>query len=176
MNEIVKRTLVTASGQELDIRTPYVVREVSIPQQMRVPLYIDGTLKSTEELAELGLTIREYTQDELDAIFYAGLYASNPDLETRVRQYATMLSDLGLEPTATLDDIMTAIEASETITDKVAFGLQAKTVYDAIVTNLEFCGSETPFVDTYEQLAKLIQYLPQSDPSDPSDPSTPEEE
>lgn len=160
MNEIVKRTLVTASGEELDIRTPYVVREVMVPQQMRIPLYVNGTLKTVEELAELGMTIREYTQDEVDAIFYAGLYASNPDLETRVRQYAAMLDTLGLEPTATMDDISDAITASEAITDKVAYGLQAKTVYDAITCNLEFCGSETPLVDTYNQLAKLIQYLP----------------
>ena len=160
MNEIVKRTLVTASGEELDIRTPYVVRAVLITQPMRVPLYVNGVLKSAEELAELGLTVREYTQDELDAIFYPGLYEANPDLETRVRQYADMLDTLDLEPASSLDNIMTAIEASETIADKVAFGLQAKTVYDAITCNLEFCGSETPFVDTYTQLAKLIQYLP----------------
>lgn len=163
MNEIVKRTLVTASGEELDIRTPYVVREVMVPQQMRIPLYVNGTLKTVEELAELGMTIREYTQDEVDAIFYAGLYASNPDLETRVRQYAAMLDALGLEPTASMDDISGAITASEAITDKVAYGLQAKTVYDAITCNLEFCGSETPLVDTYNQLAKLIQYLPQEE-------------
>ena len=160
MNEIVKRTLITASGQELDIRTPYVVREIMIPQQTRVPLYINGILKSAEELLALGLTIREYTQDELDVIFYAGLYASNPDLETRVRQYATMLSDLGLEPTATMDEITAAITASETIADKAAYALQIKVLYDAIVTNMEFCGSSEPFVDTYTQLAKLIQYLP----------------
>ncbi len=163
MNEIAKRTLVTASGEELDIRTPYVVREVLVPQQMRIPLYVNGTLKTVEELAELGMTIREYTQDEVDAIFYAGLYASNPDLETRVRQYAAMLDTLGLEPTATMDDISDAITASEAITDKVAYGLQAKTVYDAITCNLEFCGSETPLVDTYNQLAKLIQYLPEGE-------------
>ena len=169
MNEIVKRTLVTASGEELDIRTPYVVREIMIPQQTRVPLYINGILKSAEELLALGLTIREYTQDELDVIFYAGLYASNPDLETRVRQYATMLSDLGLEPTATMDEITAAITASETIADKAAYALQIKVLYDAIVTNMEFCGSDTPLVDTYTQLAKLIQYLPQSDPSNPEE-------
>ena len=169
MNEIVKRTLITASGQELDIRTPYVVREIMIPQQTRVPLYINGILKSAEELAELGLTVREYTQDELDAIFYPGLYEANPDLETRVRQYKESLDTLGLEPTATMDEITAAITASETIADKAAYALQIKVLYDAIVTNMEFCGSDTPLVDTYTQLAKLIQYLPQSDPSNPEE-------
>ena len=161
MNEIAKRTLVNASGEELDIRTPYVVREVLVPQQMRIPLYVNGTLKTVEELAELGMTIREYTQDEVDAIFYAGLYASNPDLETRVRQYAAMLDTLGLEPTATMDDITAAITDSATITDKAAYATELKAIYDAIITNLEFCGSATPHMDAYLELSKLIQYLPQ---------------
>lgn len=159
--EIVKRSLIVADGTELDILTPYVVRDVTVVQSMRIPLYVNGTLKSTEELAALGLTVKEYTQDEVDTAYYAALYASNADLVTRVRQYKGYLDELGLAYTSTMDEITAAITGSETIVDKTAYALQVKAVYDAIVTNMEFCGSETPLVDTYNQLAKLIQYLPE---------------
>lgn len=39
--------------------------------------------------------------------------------------------------------------------------MEMKAVYDAITTNLEFYGSETPHKDTYNYIAKLIQYLPE---------------
>ena len=45
--------------------------------------------------------------------------------------------------------------------DKAALALTMKTVYDAITTNLEFYGSDSPHMDTYTMLAKLIKYLPE---------------
>ncbi|MGF0039012.1 hypothetical protein, partial [Victivallis vadensis] len=85
--DIVKRTLVdsTAGGAELDIKTPYVIRQVPVPTRMRIPLYVAGELKSAEELAELGLTIREYTRLEVETAQYAAVYAANPTLAERVR-------------------------------------------------------------------------------------------
>lgn len=159
---VLQKLKVTETGVEMDIKTPYVIRDVQITKSMRVPLYVKGVILSDEELAELGLEIVGYTQDELDAITYAAMYEANADLETRVRQYKGYLDELGLEYTATLDEITTAIEGSETLTDteKTALALKIKTVYDAIITNMEAIGSETPMMDTYEQLGKLIQYLP----------------
>ena len=48
--DIVKKTLVdsTLNNAEYDIKTPYVTRTVNVPQQMRIPLYVNGQLKSTE--------------------------------------------------------------------------------------------------------------------------------
>lgn len=39
--------------------------------------------------------------------------------------------------------------------------MEMKAIYDAITTNLEFYGSETPHKDTYMYIAKLIKYLPE---------------
>jgi len=52
-NEIVLNVLVDADGNELNILTSFVERDVTIVRKMRVPLYVDGQLKSAEELAEL---------------------------------------------------------------------------------------------------------------------------
>lgn len=53
--DIVKATLVdsTLNNAEYDIKTAYVTRTVNVPQQVRIPLYISGQLKSTEEQSEL---------------------------------------------------------------------------------------------------------------------------
>ncbi|MDD5697666.1 MAG: hypothetical protein PHH77_03530 [Victivallaceae bacterium] len=148
-------------GAEMDIRTPFIEREIQVVQQAKVPLYVDGVLISDEKLAALNLERVGYTQAQLDTIYYGNLYQANPDLAIRVRQYKGYLDELGLAHTATMDGITAAVTGSETIEDKVAFALQCKTVYDAIVTNMEYCGSETPLKDTCESIAKLIQYLPE---------------
>ena len=109
--DIVKKTLVdsTADGVELDIKTPFVIREVQVPTQMRIPLYVAGVLKSEEELAELGLTIREYTRLEVETAYYADLYARDAAgdgaLQLRVRQYKAQLDQLGLPYDAEQDTV-----------------------------------------------------------------------
>lgn len=166
--DIVKRTLIdgTLDGAELDIRTPYVVREVQVTQRQRIPVYVNGKLKSAEELAELGLTVREYTRLEVEIAFYADLYerdaAGDGALQLRVRQYKGMLDTLGLAYDTPQDAIMTAIQsASITDAEKATLALTMKTVYDAITTNLEYLGSDCPHMDTYEKLPKLIRFLPE---------------
>ena len=147
------------NDQEMDIRTAFVEREIQVPQNVRVPLYSDGVIVSDEQLTALNLERVGYTQTQIDTVHYAALYAANPDLETRVRQYKGYLDELGLSYSASMDDIMAAI-ANSTIENKAAYGTQLSATYDAIITNLEFCGSDTPHMDTYIELAKLIQYLP----------------
>lgn len=149
------------TSEEMDIRTPFITRERQVTRTLKFPLYVDGQIISDSELADLQLERVGYTQDQLDEIHYAALYNSNPDLETRVRQYKGYLDELSLPYDATMDDITAAIEEATAITDKAAYGAQLSAVYDAIITNLEFCGSPTPHMDACEQLVKLIQYLPE---------------
>ena len=150
------------SGVELGIRTPFIEREIQITKQAKVPLYKKGVLISDEQLAELKLERVGYTQTQIDTVHYAALYAANPDLETRVRQYKGYLDELGLSYSASMDDIMAAI-ANSTIENKAAYGTQFSATYDAIITNMEFCGSDTPHMDVYIELAKMIQYLPEAE-------------
>lgn len=166
MSEVYKRILVEADGTELPEDKTFVIRELPVPTRVRCALYDgNGQLKSAEELAELGLTIREYTEEEWDARVYGNLYAQDAAgdgaLATRVRQYKGMLDTLGLAYNSTQDVVMAAIQGAEMATeDKAALALTMKTVYDAITTNLEFYGSENPHMDTYTMMAKLIKYLP----------------
>lgn len=155
----------TQGGAELDIRTPYVTREVQVTQRQRIPLYVAGKLKSTEDLATLGLTIREYTRLEVETAYYADLYARDAEgdgaLQLRVRQYKNLLDQLHLDYSSTQDAVMAAIQTADMDVDgKAALALTMKTVYDAITTNLEYLGSDCPHMDTYEKLPKLIRFLP----------------
>lgn len=117
--DIVKETLVdsTLNNAEYDIKTPYVTRTVNVPQQMRIPLYVNGQLKSTEELAELGLSVRKYTRLEVDTAYYADLYAQDAQgdkaLRLRVTQYKAYLDQLGLSYSVSQDTIMAAIQQSD---------------------------------------------------------------
>lgn len=160
--DIVKRTLVdsTAGGAELDIRTPYVIRQIPVPTRMRIPLYVAGELKSAEELAELGLTVREYTRLEVETAQYAAVYAANPTLAERVRQYAALLDAYGLAATATSDEISAAIMGDESKTDaeKTAAGAALLTLIHDIEINYQETGE--PGLDAWAALPKLIKYLP----------------
>src|SRR5574344_331488 len=86
--DIVKQTLLQEDGQELDIKTPVVVREIPVPTRVRVPLYVNGVLKSAAELSALGLTVKSYTRLEVETAEYTALYVANPTLAERVRQYS----------------------------------------------------------------------------------------
>ncbi len=182
--DIVKETLVDSTlNTEYDIKTPYVTRTVNVPQQMRIPLYVNGKLKSTEELAALGLSIRKYTRLEVDTAYYTDLYARDAAgdgaLQLRVRQYKAQLDQLCLPYDSSQDVVMEAIQAAPlTDAEKAALALTMKTVYDAITTNLEFYGSTQPHMDTYKQLAKLIRFLPElpETPEQETDPATEETE
>lgn len=165
--DIVYTVLVdsTQGGAELNIKTPYVTREVQVTQKQRIPLYVAGKLKSTEELAELGLTVREYTRLEVETAYYADLYARDAEgdgaLQLRVRQYKNLLDQLHLDYSSTQDAVMAAIQTADMdVDEKAALALTMKTVYDAITTNLEYLGSDSPHMDTYSKLPKLIRFLP----------------
>lgn len=168
-NDIVKQVFVeNETGKELDITTKYVVRVVNIPTQMKVPLYRNGVMISEQELAEIGLTLKSYTQDEMDEIEYTDMYTRDAlgdgALQKRVRQYKALLDQLGLPYDANQDVVMVTIQNAQLDdTTKATLALTMKTVYDAITTNLEYLGSDMPHMDTYEKLAGLIKYLPEEE-------------
>ena len=146
---------------ELEDRTAFIEREIAIPTVVRMPLYEGGALISDERLTALNISKIGYTQAQLDAIRYPAMFAANADLATRVRQYKAKLDELGIAYDSTMDAITAAIATSATIEDKAAYGSEMSAIYNAIITNLEFCGSDTPHMDAYNELAKLIQYLPE---------------
>ena len=151
------------NNQEMDIRTAFIEREIKVTKQAKVPLYVDGVLISNEHLAALNLVRVGYTQTQIDTAHYAALYAANPDLETRVRQYKAYLDEIAVDYASSMDEILVAIDTFCQLKnkDKALYGSQLKVVYDAIITNMEFSGSDTPHMDVYIELAKMIQYLPE---------------
>lgn len=179
-NDIVKQTLIeTASGLELPITTKYVVRTIPVPTRMKIPLYENGELISAERLAELGLTVRNYTRAEVEAQEFAGYYAMNPTLAARVRQYAALLTAYGLPVTATSDQINAAIMASDqTDAEKTAAAAGLLTlIHDIEINWNEVSGNG---LSAWSVLDKLIAHLPSgeapSTPSTPSDPSDPSDQ
>ncbi len=164
--DIVATVFVDQEGKEFPINTPYYEREVMIPKKVRTPLYVNGVRLGDSALSEMGLSIKEITRAEQDQRICAALYAQDAEgdgaLKLRVTQYKATLDALELPYTASQDEIMTAIQASnKTDAEKAELALTMKTIYDAITTNLEFYGSETPHKDTYLMISKLIKYLPQ---------------
>lgn len=170
--DIVNQTLVDAenNGLEIDIRTPHVIRERPVIQQLRIPLYVNGHLKTTAELAELGLTIRNYTRLEVDTATYAGYYAANPDLAKRVREYKAHLDALGLPYTATTDDITGAVKADATLTEaeKLELGQAIKAVFDNIALNLQALEIPESSFYAWSNMPKLIRFLPAEQPPEPA--------
>ena len=182
-NDIVKQTLIeNATGAEMPITTRYVVRIIPVPTRMKIPLYENGALISAERLAELGLTVRNYTRAEVEAAEYAGYYAMNPTLAARVRQYAAMLTAYNLDVTATSDQINAAIMASDqSDAEKTAAAAGLLTLIHDIELNWNEVSGDG--LTAWSVLDKLIAHLPSgeaastastaSTPSDPSDQSDP---
>lgn len=161
MSEIVKTVILNSNGEA--VTTPYVDRDVQITKRMRIPLYVAGHLKSDEELAALGLTVRRYTQAELDAEECEKLYAANPDLAKRVREYKSYLDQIGiLDYSANTDMIEEAIAISTTIEDKEQYVLRIKTAFDNIVLNLQAINSDYTSFTAWSKMPALIANLPSS--------------
>lgn len=163
--DIVKETLVDAENNntELDIKTRFITRLRMTPLNVKVPLYVNGVLKSPETLAKLGLTIRKYTRLEVEIKLYGNYYAANPDLAPRVRKYKGYLDRLGLEYTATTDDISAAIQGDATLseTEKLQLAQEVKAEFDNIALNFEALGIEGASYEAWRTMSKLIRFLPE---------------
>lgn len=161
MSEILKTVILNSNGEA--VTTPYVDRDVQITKRMRIPLYVAGKLKGDEELAALGLTVRRYTQAELDAEECEKLYAANPDLAKRVREYKSYLDQIGiLDYSANTDMIEEAIAISTTIEDKEQYVLRIKTAFDNVVLNLQAVNSDYTAFDAWSKMPALVANLPSS--------------
>lgn len=160
---VLRKLKNTGTGEFLEIRTPFVEREISVPTRVRIPLYVNGELLSAAELADLGLEIVEFTQDELDAQTYPSYYAANPDLAIRVRQYKALLDTLGLAYDATTDDIEEAVAISVSVeeSDKLALITRIKAAFDNVVLNLQAIGVEAASYEAWRAMPKLVKYLPE---------------
>ena len=153
------------TNNEMDIKTPFIIRTVNVPTKLRYPLYSNGELISDEELSKLNLVRVGYTQDQLDAIQIPEMYKLNPDLLLRVKQYKQLLDKIGAEYTSSLDEITILIKNNEELSneERATLAIELTSVYDAIITNLEYCGSVTPHMDAYQYISRLIKYIPQEE-------------
>lgn len=153
------------TNNEMDIKTPFITRTVNVPTKLRYPLYSNGELISDEELSKLNLVRVGYTQDQLDAIQIPEMYKLNPDLLLRVKQYKQLLDKIGAEYTSSLDEITILIKNNEELSneERATLAIELTSVYDAIITNLEYCGSVTPHMDAYQYISRLIKYIPQEE-------------
>lgn len=171
MSEIVKyRVRETGSETFLPDNTAYVIRTIQVPKTCKIPIYENGVLHSDTVLAELGLEKVGFTQEQLDAEYYGNLYAENPNLAARVRQYVGILGKYGLEPTATSDEISAAIMADENSTpeEKAATsGSLLALIHDVELNYNEVTGDG---LEAWNVLDKLIQYLPPE--TEPAAPET----
>ena len=92
---------------------------------------------------------------------YAEWYAANPDLATRVREYAALLDGLELAHTATTDEIAAAINTQiEGDSARVTMILQMRTAFDNIVLNLEYLDVTKPQYTAWSEMPNLIANLP----------------
>ena len=159
-NDIVKQTFIeTETGNEFPITTRYVVRTIPGPTRMKIPLYENGALISAERLAELGLTVRNYTREEVEAEEYSEYYTKNPTLAARVRQYAALLTAYNLPVTATSDEINAAIMASsQSDAEKTAAAAGLLTLIHDIELNWNEVSGDG--LTAWSVLDKLIKYLP----------------
>ena len=161
--DIVHRTLVdsTRGGIELDYRTPYVVRPQTIVRDVRIPLYVRGRIISDEELAALGLTVREYTRLEMDTKTFGEYYEQNPALAARVRQYKGYLDSYNLPVSAKSDEIAAAIQGDEGMSD--AEKTTAAATLLALIHDIEINWNEVSGegFTAWEAMPKLIRFLPE---------------
>ena len=159
--DIVKQVFVEKeTGNELSITTRYVIRTINVPTRMKVPLYKNGVMISQQELAQLGLAVKNYTREEVQEAQYKGYYEKNPTLAVRIRQYATLLNTYNLPITATSDQINYAImHSQQTDAQKTAAAAQLLTLIHDIELNWNEVSGDG--LTAWSVLDKLIKYLPQ---------------
>ena len=174
-NEIVLRKFRNKkTGEEFSLQTAFFEKEIKVPTLVNVPLYVDGVMISEKELSALGLEIVGYTQEQLDTAAYAELYAANPDLAPRVRQYRDYLDSLALPYDATTDQVDAALLAREDLDAAGRLELSSRIaakLHD-IEVNFEMMG--IPGQTAWSAIPKLVKYLQVPAPEIPEAPEQPE--
>lgn len=93
---------------------------------------------------------------------WQGYYSENPDLAVCVRQYKMILDSYNLNYKAKSYDLSAAITGDRTKSDieKIQLAFTAQSLWNNIILNVESLNIHNPMSWTWENLPKLIEYLP----------------
>ena len=126
--------------------------------------------KSISQLKVQEGQIVEKTEEEIEAEnvlteknLFEGYYQQNPDLIRCVTEYKALLDQYSLEYTATTSDISSAVLADEGKNDieKAQLGFSIQAIWNNIVLNLEYLHINNALYYAWQNMPKLIKYLPQ---------------
>ena len=126
--------------------------------------------KSISQLKVQDGQIVEKTEEEIEAEnvlteknLFEGYYQQNPDLIRCVTEYKALLDQYSLEYTATTSDISSAVLADEGKNDieKAQLGFSIQAIWNNIVLNLEYLHINNALYYAWQNMPKLIKYLPQ---------------
>lgn len=126
--------------------------------------------KSISQLKVQDGQIVEKTEEEIETEnvlteknLFEGYYQQNPDLIRCVTEYKALLDQYSLEYTATTSDISSAVLADEGKNDieKAQLGFSIQAIWNNIVLNLEYLHINNALYYAWQNMPKLIKYLPQ---------------
>lgn len=126
--------------------------------------------KSISQLKVQDGQIVEKTEEEIEAEnvlteknLFEGYYQQNPDLIRCVTEYKALLDQYSLQYTATTSDISSAVLADEGKNDieKAQLGFSIQAIWNNIVLNLEYLHINNALYYAWQNMPKLIKYLPQ---------------
>lgn len=126
--------------------------------------------KSISQLKVQEGQIVEKTEEEIEAEnvlteknLFEGYYQQNPDLIRCVTEYKALLDQYSLQYTATTSDISSAVLADEGKNDieKAQLGFSIQAIWNNIVLNLEYLHINNALYYAWQNMPKLIKYLPQ---------------
>ena len=128
--------------------------------------------KSISQLKVVDGQIVEKTEEELqtdaelkEKTLFEGYYQQNPDLIRCVTEYKALLDQYSLQYTATTSDISTAVLADTGKNDieKAQLGFTIQAVWNNVVLNLEYLHINNALYYAWQNMPKLIQYLPKNE-------------
>ena len=128
--------------------------------------------KSISQLKVVDGQIVEKSEEDIQADnelaeknLFEGYYQQNPDLIRCVTEYKTLLDQYSLQYTATTSDISTAVLADDGKNDieKAQLGFTIQAVWNNVVLNLEYLHINNALYYAWQNMPKLIQYLPKNE-------------
>lgn len=171
------------STEEISYNTPAITVEKQVVCRVRQPLWTqEGKRLTIQELANVGVEVYVYPDQTTEYVNYkkfTALFAANPDLEPRVKEYKAFFDELGIGYDSNTDQMETAMVAK--FGDNKEQKLEFYSRMNAALTNvkvnyqaaIQFLGEDG---DAYAQADDfitwlhtplLIQYMPSSNPVEP---------
>ena len=125
-------------------------------------LYFNSEGVLSEYTDEEYLTIQQQKLAAEEELFFSELYTNNPDLALRVKEYKELFTSIGLTLDANIDTVNTHISTLPiSDSEKVALVLQITALYNnGIVYNLDYSKIPNPISFGWDNMSKLVQYLP----------------